>query len=120
MKTSRIWEMPNSKTFRIVAIRNLILQYAKNGMTVIDPFANESSIKRYLHHCDYVSNDLDKEYKCDYNMEAQEFMKYYADCSVDMVLYDPPYSPRQVQEVYNKIEKVVTMEDTQASYWTQF
>ena len=36
---------------------------------------------------------------------------------VDMVLYDPPYSPRQVSECYKKLGMTVNMQTTQASYW---
>ena len=120
MKLNRIWEMPNSKTFRIVAFRELILKYAKADMTIIDPFANEHSIKDYLSHCKYISNDLDPQYQCDYNMEAQDFMKMYDDCSIDLILYDPPYSGRQVSEVYKKLEKTVNMQDTNSGYYTKF
>lgn len=120
MEINRVWEMPNSKTFRINAFRELILKYAKKGMTIIDPFANEHSIKDYLSHCKYISNDLDQQYKCDYNMEASDYLKTIEDCSIDMVLYDPPYSPRQVKEVYEELDRTVTMSDTQASYWSNF
>lgn len=44
----------------------------------------------------------------------------FADESVDMVLYDPPYSSRQVSECYKKLGKTVTMKDTQSSYFTKF
>ena len=40
------------------------------------------------------------------------------DKSVDMVLYDPPYSPRQVSECYKNLGKTVNMQTTQASYWS--
>ena len=120
MKLNRIWEMPNSKTFRIVAFRDLILKYAKKGMTIVDPFANEHSIKDYLSHCKYISNDLDPQYQCDYSMEAYEYLQTISDCSVDMVLYDPPYSPRQVKECYTELDRTVTMSDTQQTYWVNF
>jgi hypothetical protein len=120
MMISRKWEMPNSKTFKINAFRDLIIKYVDNGMVVIDPFANEHSIKNYLHHAKYITNDLDTDYKCDYNLEAQEFMKILDDNSVDVVLYDPPYTPRQVSEVYTKLGKTVNMQDTQSSYWIKF
>ena len=120
MKISRKWEMPNSRTFRINAFKELILKYAKDNKIIVDPFANEHSIKEYLSKNKYICNDLDKDYKCDYNLEAQDFMKMFDNYSVDLVLYDPPYSPRQVSEVYKKIDKVVTMQDTQNSYWSAF
>ena len=34
-----------------------------------------------------------------------------------MVLYDPPYSPRQVSECYKALNKTVNMQTTQSSYW---
>ena len=39
--------------------------------------------------------------------------------SVDTVLYDPPYSPRQVSECYKKFGQTVNMQTTQASYWSK-
>lgn len=117
---NRIWEMPNSKTFKIKAIKNLILKYIKNNDIVLDPFANEMSIKTYLKNCTYISNDLDTQYKTDYHEEAQDFLKRFDDNSVDIVLFDPPYSPRQVSECYKKLGKTVTMLDTSANYFTRF
>ena len=118
MIIKRYWEMPNSKTFKIKAFKDIIKKYA-NGR-VVDPFANEHSIKEYLNNCEYISNDLDSTYGCDYSLEANDFLKMFDECSVDVVLYDPPYSPRQVKEVYTSLDKTVTIQDTQASYWTSF
>lgn len=120
MTITKEWAMPNGKTFTIKPIKELILRYVKEGMTVIDPFANEASIKASLPSCVYISNDLDPNYKCDYSLEAGEFLERFKDQSVDLVLYDPPYSPRQVKEVYTSLERTVTMQDTQSSYWTKF
>ena len=120
LEINRVWEMPNSKTFKINCIKKLILKHIKNGDIVIDPFANESSIKSNLSKCKYVSNDLDKDFKTDYNMEAQDFMNLFDTESCDVVLYDPPYSGRQVSECYKKIGKTVNMEDTNSGYWTKF
>lgn len=118
----RYWEMPNSETFRIKAFRDLIFRYSlsKQPKTIIDPFANAHSIKEHLKHCIYISNDLDPKYNCDFSLEANEFLGGIEDCSVDVVLYDPPYSPRQVKEVYTSLNKTVTIQDTQSSYWTAF
>ena len=38
--------------------------------------------------------------------------------SIDFILYDPPYSPRQVSESYKKLGKSVNMQTTQSSYWS--
>lgn len=50
-------------------------------------------------------------------MDALEFLKMFDDNSVDGVLYDPPYSPRQVNECYKHVGYNVTQETTRASFW---
>ena len=120
MLINREWAMPNSKTFKIIPITKLILRYVKADYIVIDPFANEHSIKDLLNCKQYICNDLDEEYNTDYHLEAQKFMQLFDDNSIDMVLYDPPYSSRQVKECYNKLNRTVTMTDTNSGYFTQF
>ena len=107
---SRIWEMPNSNTFDIKCINRLIHKYLKNDMLSIDPFANKNKIAK-------ITNDLNTEYDTDYHLDALDFLKQFEDSSTDFVLYDPPYSPRQVSECYKKLGKTVNMQTTQASFW---
>lgn len=83
--------MPNSKTFDIKPIKELITKYLY-GVS-IDPFANSNTLAA-------ITNDLDTDYDTMYHMDAIDFLKMFNDCSVDTVLYDPPYSPRQVSECY--------------------
>lgn len=111
---SRVWEMPNSNTFEIKCIRNLIYKYLKSEHEVesIDPFANKSRIAK-------ITNDLNPEFKCDYSLDAVDFLKLYHDNSVDFVLYDPPYSLRQVSECYKSVGIEVTTETTQSSWRTK-
>ena len=120
MKIKREWAMSNSKTFKIKPIKELIKRYVKNSDLVIDPFANEYSIKNEIICKQYISNDIDTSFDTDYHLEAQEFMKLFDDNSVDVVLFDPPYSGRQVSECYKKLNKTVTMNDTNSGYFTKF
>jgi len=106
----RVWAMPNKNTFSIKPIKELIEKYNTGG-TIIDAFANNSKIAT-------ITNDLDTQYNTDYHMDALDFFKIFEDKSVDMVLYDPPYSPRQVSECYKNLGKTVNMQTTQASYWS--
>lgn len=106
----RIWEMPNSNTFDIKCIRRLIHKYHKSEMLSIDPFANNNRIAK-------ITNDLDPEMKADYSMDAIDFLKRFDSESIDFLLYDPPYSPRQVSECYKKMGMTVNMETTQSSFW---
>lgn len=110
VKMSRVWEMPNSNTFDIVCIKDFIYRNMGDRLNIVDPFANKNRIAN-------VTNDLNPEFNCDYNLDALEFLKILPSNSVDFLLFDPPYSPRQVSEVYKAMGKTVNMQTTQASFW---
>lgn len=110
MQINRNWCMPNKNTFDIKPIKEIIDKYMVDGV-IIDPFANKNKIAT-------ITNDLDEQYDTNYHMDATDFLKMFEDNSVDMVLYDPPYSPRQVSECYKSLGKTVNMQTTQASYWS--
>ena len=111
MKMKRIWEMPNSNTFDIKCINQFIQGYNQGGVS-IDPFANKNRIAK-------ITNDIDPSMNCDFNLDAIDFLKSFEKDSVDLVLFDPPYSPRQVSECYKKMGKTVNMQTTQASFWSK-
>lgn len=106
---NRQWCMPNKNTFDIKPVRDLIRKYSFG--CIVDPFANKNKIAT-------VTNDLDTRFDTDYHLDALDFLKMFDDASVDTVLYDPPYSPRQVSECYTRLEMSVNMQTTQASYWS--
>lgn len=108
MIISKEWAMPSGNTFTIKPIRNLIEKYAHG--VIVDPFANNNKLAT-------ITNDLDPSYDTTYHMDATDFLKSLPDESVDTVLYDPPYSPRQVAECYKRLGKTVNTQTTQASYW---
>lgn len=116
---NRKWAMPNSNTFTIKPIKGLILKHIEEGMTIVDPFANECSIEKEISNVNYISNDLDSQYETTYHLDALDFLKQIPSNSVDLVLYDPPYSPRQVSEVYKSLDMSVNMQTTQSSYWSK-
>ncbi len=62
---------------------------------------------------------LNPEFDTDYHLDAVDFLKMFEDNSVDFVFYDPPYSLRQVSEVYKSVGIEVTMETTQSSWRTK-
>ena len=110
LNITRVWCMPNKNTFEIKPIRELIKKYITKGI-IIDPFANKNKIAN-------ITNDLDEQYDTNYHLDATDFLKIFKENSVDVILYDPPYSPRQVSECYKKLGKSVNMQTTQASYWS--
>lgn len=108
----REWAMPHRNTFSIRHIDKFVEHYvsACNGLS-IDPFANTNRLVK-------VTNDLDPSMGCDHCMDALEFLRTFQNASVDLVLFDPPYSPRQVSEVYRRLGRSVNMETTQSSFWS--
>lgn len=111
MKISRVWAMPNSRTFSIPPINEIIKKHIVGRELIIDPFSNNNRIAT-------ITNDIDPSCDADYHMDALDFLKKFDDESVDAVLYDPPYSPRQVAECYKKLDMTVNMQTTQGSYWS--
>lgn len=105
----RVWAMPNKNTFDIKPIHDLITEELTEGLW-IDPFANQNKLAT-------ITNDLSMEFDTDYHLDALDFMKIFDSNSVDGVLYDPPYSPRQVSECYNNVGYNVTWDTTKASFW---
>lgn len=111
MIITRKWAMPNSATFSIKPIRELIDKYMHlNGGMWCDPFARNSNIAA-------ITNDINPNTSAGFHMDALDFLKQWEDGSMSGVLYDPPYSPRQIKECYDSIGKALSMADTQASFW---
>jgi tRNA G10 N-methylase Trm11 len=109
LRIERIWSMPNKNTFEIKPIKALIDEEMTEGLW-IDPFANSNKIAN-------ITNDLNNKFDTDYHLDALDFLKMFEDNSIDGVLYDPPYSPRQVSECYNNVGYNVTWDTTKASFW---
>ncbi len=112
IRLNRSWAMPNSKTFTIKPIRELIERTLTDGVW-IDPFVRDSVFKTQM----TFTNDLNQDFEATHHVDALEFLRTFADNSVDGALFDPPYSPRQISECYQGVGRRTTMQDTQASFW---
>ncbi len=110
MIIERVWAMPNKWTFAIPPIAALIKEEMNREGVWIDPFAGMNSPAT-------ITNDLNPERKTMYHMEAIEFLKMFESKSIDGVLYDPPYSPRQVRECYDGINGDIKW-DGKTSFWS--
>lgn len=109
LKISKAWAMPNSRTFQIKPIGEFVKKYLpKQGVTV-DPFANDCKFGT-------ITNDLNPEFDTDFHLDALEFLKLQPDESADCVIYDPPYSRRQISECYKGVGIATTTETTQSSW----
>lgn len=109
--------MPNSSTFTIKPIHDLIASlFVRTCLLsgrVVDPFCHTSPFKD---RC--LTNDIDKRVSADFHVDAIDFLKMRGDADTKLVLFDPPYSPRQVSECYKANGKSVNMQTTQASFWS--
>ena len=101
--------MPNSETFQIRPIKQFVEKHISNATVIIDPFARNSKYGT-------ITNDLSHDFDTTYHLDALEFLKVIPSDCADVVLYDPPYSLRQVVECYKGVGVNVTQETTQASW----
>ena len=106
---SRVWCMPCGDTLSIKPIKELFHKYSK-GLSTIDPFAR---------NCDLCSftNDLNPETKAQNHLYADKFLSSFE--NLPFVVFDPPYSLRQVKEIYDSVGTGFTHKDSQnAMRWT--
>jgi hypothetical protein len=110
MKFSRHWAMPNRDTFSVAPIGDFVRGYLAGSKVSVDPFARD---KRWATH----TNDLNPATAAEHHMDAEAFCLMLAAKGVkaDLVLFDPPYSPRQISECYKAIGLEVGMKETQSA-----
>ncbi len=116
MNISREWAMPNHQTFKVkpidVFIRKHIPSFEELKGIIIDPFAHRPSEYRA------VTNDINPKSNVQYHLDALDFLKLYDDNSIGVVLFDPPYSPRQLKECYDDMGQ--SLHDTKSSVWSNW
>ena len=105
---TRVFAMPNAATFSILPIASLLGRYINDVKVVVDPFARFSQWGT-------LRNDLNPDTGAEYHMAAEGFVVHLDKIGTiaDAVLFDPPYSPRQISECYQKVGLPVTTETTQ-------
>ena len=91
MELLRVWAMPNKRTFQILPISGLIA--AELGPNYVDPFPYP------------------------YQKDALEYLKNIKNESVMSLVFDPPYSLRQLKELYNSKGIALSQRETQY-YWS--
>lgn len=105
MDIHRIFAMPNQWTFKISPVKKLLKRYVGDGRGWVDPFAGFNSPAEF-------TNDLNPKTPTNLHLEALEFVKQLPRSDYVGVLYDPPYSLRQIKECYNGIGGNVPFEIT--------
>jgi len=107
--------MPTKDTFDCPPIGALVKRYLRASDVSIDPFARNKRWATY-------TNDLNPDTKAEYHMDAYDFlvMLYEQNVKADLVIFDPPYSPRQVKELYDGMGQTMTQQDGQRTHsWSK-
>ena len=81
-------------------VASYLYQNPESDLFIIDPFARNQNFAT-------ITNDLNPEFKKTYNMEANEFLELmyteYGPESVDIIVFDPPYSSTLAKKYYDGI-----------------
>ena len=103
---TRVWCMPNADTLGISEISAWTKKHLMRATVTIDPFARNCRMARWR-------NDLNPETAAEYHMDASDFLEMLKSKAVvaDAAIFDPPYSPRQVKEVYESIGRHFGIDD---------
>jgi|TARA_Y100000310_G_scaffold244190_1_gene248883 hypothetical protein len=91
IKIERYWYMPNHQTFKIPFVKKLIKE--ELGDEYVDPFPYP------------------------FKQDAIEYLKTFNTDSITKLVFDPPYSQRQLKEKYHN-EGISFKHPINASYWT--
>lgn len=107
---SRAWAMPSRDTLTIQPFASLVAKYTHGASVIVDPFARNCMIGTHR-------NDLAPDTRAQWHMRADQFLAQMAEDGLraDVVIFDPPYSPRQVAECYTDAGIKATMQDTQTA-----
>jgi len=109
---SRVWAMPNKNTFSIKPIREFIQKWKEESPYLwIDPFVGENEFAD-------EGNDLNPDVLAEYHMDAIDYLKKKQPGSEVSCFFDPPYSPRQISEMYKSVGIATNMQTTQSKWYS--
>lgn len=109
IRFSRCFAMPNAETFSVKPIGEFVQRFLADAKVSVDPFARDRNWTTY-------TNDIDLATSAQSHQDAETFLKGLAarGIAADLVLFDPPYSPRQISEHYRAAGLEVGRQDTQS------
>lgn len=105
---NRVFAMPNANTFSIKPIGDFVRRYLAASTISVDPFARD---KTWATH----TNELNPATAATHHIDAEAFLRLLGEqkVRVDLGVFDPPYSPRQISECYKSVGLEVGMKGTQ-------
>jgi hypothetical protein len=110
IRFSRCFAMPSAETFSVRPIGDFVRRFMAVSNVSVDPFARNRGWATY-------TNDINPHTSAQSHQDAEAFLTDLAgkNINADLVLFDPPYSPRQIMEHYQAAGLTVTQEDTQSA-----
>ena len=104
--TAHPFENPHVKDIIDRVIRRLNNNNANRipgKIHICDPFSNNKTARRQ--GTTLITNDMNPKFNSTYNMEANDFAELMSreGKAFDLILFDPPYSLRQLKEHYEDI-----------------
>jgi hypothetical protein len=104
--------MPNKNTFEILPIKRLLNKYCigedfTRKSPIVDPFCGNSTIAD-------IRNDIKFS-----GLDSHEWLKTLPSNYSKVILYDPPYSNRQLNECYKGLGLSLEGSQTRCDYWTR-
>lgn len=110
----RQFSMPNSQTFSVNPIKEFLWKYLKRSKVSVDPYARNTDWATY-------TNDLNPETSAQYHLDALDFIALLKEKGVkaDLIIFDPPYSPRQISECYKGIGLPTNSKLTSSAFYAE-
>ena len=111
-KINRTWAMANKNTFSVKPVGQFVKKYLRKSKVSVDPFARDKGWATW-------TNDLNPKTGARFHMDSIDFLQMLTNQGVvaDLVLFDPPYSPRQIKECYDGIGKKMEQLDAMRTNW---
>lgn len=111
MIINRTFDQPSCDTFSIPSIRSFVRRYLDKSTVSIDPFARNERLATH-------TNDINPDTIAEHHMDALDFLKMLREQKVkaDLLLFDPPYSLRQLQECYEGMGRKISGQESQRFY----
>lgn len=113
MLITKVTSSPNKWTFKIAEIKVLLKKYSV-GEGWIDPFAGMYSPAEF-------TNDINEELPTKYHLLAEDFVNLpeFENKEFNGVVFDPPYSYRQISEHYKSVGLKASQLDTSSNFYNR-
>lgn len=109
---NRVYARASAWTFTMKPVKELLIKYVGDGSGWIDPFAGDNSPAEY-------TNDIHPDRKAKSHVLADKFCRELTESGYSGVLFDPPYSYRQITEHYKHLGMKATQLDTSYNFYTR-